>query len=94
MGAASSMSSVKYDKIPDKIPDKSKEQKIIANQLKKIQQLEIERNEAIMNTVHIVLNYEKQEKVWKKKYTNERRKVSKLWRSYCMIKYPQIYSKK
>lgn len=47
-----------------------------------------------MNTVRTVLNYENQKKVWKKKYTNERRKVSKLWRSYCTIKYPQIYSKK
>lgn len=49
---------------------------------------EKERNEAIMGSIRSWIVGQEVGNVWKAKYIKERKKVARLWRSYCAIKYP------
>jgi hypothetical protein len=51
---------------------------------------EKERNEAIMGSMRSWMVGQQVGDVWKAKYIKERRKVARLWRSYCAIKYPTM----
>ena len=51
---------------------------------------EKERNEAIMGSMRSWIVGQQVGDVWKAKYIKERKKVARLWRSYCAIKYPTM----
>ena len=51
---------------------------------------EKERNEAIIGSMRSWIVGQQVGDVWKAKYIKERKKVARLWRSYCAIKYPTM----
>ena len=51
---------------------------------------ERERDEAIMGSVRSWIAGQQVGNMWKAKYIKERKKVARLWRSYCAIKYPTM----
>ena len=53
---------------------------------------EKERNEAIMGSVRSWIAGQQAGDVWKAKYIKERKKVARLWHSYCDIKYPTMFT--
>lgn len=53
---------------------------------------EKERNEAIMGSMRSWIVGQQVGDVWKAKYIKERKKVARLWRSYCAIKYPTMFT--
>jgi hypothetical protein len=50
---------------------------------------ERERNEAVMGSVRVWMAGQQSQDIWKAKYVKEKKKVARLWRSYCAVKYPE-----
>jgi hypothetical protein len=53
---------------------------------------ERERNEAVMGSVRVWIAGQQAQDIWKAKYIKEKKKVGRLWRSYCAVKYPGMVS--